>query len=225
MNESEISIENYSHAENVWNTFNIKTLGDYADLYLKTDVILLADIFEKFRRVMLNSYELDPCHYVTLPSFAFDAMLKMTGVELELLTDIDMLCFFERMVRGGLCQASLREAVANNVYTRAEKWQQKTLLTEQEEKEKARDLEPRPQDKYLMYFDINNLHGLAMTAFLPYGEFSWVTGQNLTEIIENFNEIKEHAPIGYVWEVDLKVPNHLHDFFSDLPPCPEHDKP
>ena len=82
LKDSGISEEEYQRANSVWNTFNMNTLGDYHDLYLKTDVLLLADVFEKFVRTCLNYYGLDPCHYFSAPGFSWDAMLKMTQVEL-----------------------------------------------------------------------------------------------------------------------------------------------
>lgn len=88
--ESNISDEDYAHARNVWEAFDLKTLGEYSDLYMQTDILLLADVFENFRETCYTIYGLDPAHYLTAPSLSFDAMLKYTKIEIELLTDIDM---------------------------------------------------------------------------------------------------------------------------------------
>ena len=87
-----ISDEEYSRAINIWNIFNIKNLGEYHDLYLKTNVLLLCDVFEKFINVSLIDYGLDPCHYFSSPGRAWDAMLKMTGIKFKK-NDIDMYLF------------------------------------------------------------------------------------------------------------------------------------
>lgn len=108
--------DSYAHAENVWTQFNIETLGEYSDLYLKTDILLLADIFENFREKSINSYKLDPTHSFTLPEYAWQLMLKYTNIQMELLTDIDMLLFFERGIRGGIAQCICRYTCANNIY-------------------------------------------------------------------------------------------------------------
>ena len=92
----EISDEDYQHALNVWNTFDCQTLQDYHDLYLKSDVFLLADVFENFRKTCLKYYKLDPCHYYTAPGLAWGACLKLTKQELQLLKDYDMLMMFEK---------------------------------------------------------------------------------------------------------------------------------
>ena len=115
---NEISDENYSHAQKVFKTFDCKNLADYTKLYCKSDVLLPADVFETFIDVCLKKYELDPSHYITAPSLSMDAMLKMTGVELELLTDPDMHLFFEKGMRGGISTIMGRYSKANNKYMR-----------------------------------------------------------------------------------------------------------
>lgn len=96
LNDSNITDEEYEFAKSIWNTFKVKTLKEYTHIYLKADVMLLADIFEKFRSQCLQIYELDPAHYYTTPGYSWDAMLKQTGAEIELITDIDQLMFIER---------------------------------------------------------------------------------------------------------------------------------
>ncbi|XP_070171333.1 uncharacterized protein [Polyergus mexicanus] len=109
-----ISESDYARAISVWERFRVETLGNFSDLYLKTDVLLLADVFENFRDACMRSYNLDPAYYYTLPGYTWDAMLKYTGVRFELLTDINMVMFVERGIRGGLSQCSNRYARANN---------------------------------------------------------------------------------------------------------------
>lgn len=129
-----ISDKEYMHAQNVWRKFNIKTLGEYSDLYLKSDVLLLADVFENFRNACMSTHALDPAHYFGAPGLSFDAMLKYTGVSIELLTDVDMLLFVERGIKGGLCQVNKRFAEANNQYMDEE-------------------FDPSKEKSYLMYLD------------------------------------------------------------------------
>ena len=99
LNKTHISDEDYDHALNVWKQFNLKDMGEYHDLYLKSDVLLLADVFEEFRSVCLENYQLDPAWYYTSPGLAWDAALKKTKARLELLTDPDMLLMFEEGIR------------------------------------------------------------------------------------------------------------------------------
>ena len=105
LNIDGVSDKDYEHACKVWKEFGIKNMGEYRDLYLLTDVILLANVFESFRDVCMNNYGLDPAHFYTAPGLAWKACLKKTGIRLELLQDIDMLLMFERGIRGGITQA------------------------------------------------------------------------------------------------------------------------
>ena len=91
-----ITDDRYSHAQNVWNTFKIRSVGEYYDLYLKSDILLSVDVFENFRKTFLQYYKLDLCHYFTSPGLSWDTMLKMANVQLELMTDIDMFQFIEK---------------------------------------------------------------------------------------------------------------------------------
>lgn len=134
LNEDSIDDAEYDFACEVWNKFNIKTLAEYSDLYLKTDVLLLADVFENFRATCHNIYKLDPTHYYTAAGLSFDAMLKYTGVQIELITDVEMLLFVERGIRGGISQCSKRHTRANHKYM-------KELYN------------PNEESRFLMYLD------------------------------------------------------------------------
>ena len=106
LNDEGISDENYKHAEEVWKMFEMKHLEDYHNLYNRADVLLLADVFENFRDICIKNYNLDPAHYYTAPGLAWDAALKVTRVELELLSDIDILLMVEKGIRGGVSMIS-----------------------------------------------------------------------------------------------------------------------
>ena len=191
-----ISDADYEHGQQVWNAFRCQTLGDYHDIYLRTDVLLLADIFEAFRNTSMQHYGLDPAHYLSAPGMSWDALLKMTKVELELLTDIDMHLFMEKGLRGGVCMVSKRFAKANNP--------------------QCPQYDNTKPNSWIMYQDANNLYGWAMKQLLPMGEFQWANPE-LDEVLTT----PDDAPEGYVLEVDLDYPEHLHDAHNDHPLAPE----
>ena len=194
-----ITHEQYDHAQTVWNTFNLKTMGDYHDLYLKSDTLLLADIFENFRKTCLQYYKLDPCHYFSSPGLSWDAMLKMTKIKLELMTDIDMFQFIEKGLRGGTSYIANRFSEANNKYM-----------------ENYNETEP---SKYIMYLDANNLYGWAMSQYLPTGKFKWLTKEQIKKT--NLAHFSENNDEGLILEVDLDYPQELHDLHNDYPLAPE----
>ena len=116
LTDEDISEDDYSHAEDVWKTFKLKNMGEYHDLYLKSDILLLTDVFENFRKTCLTYYGLDPLHFVSSPGLAWDAMLKMTKINLDLITDIDMQLFIKKGMRGGISYIAHRHAEGNNQY-------------------------------------------------------------------------------------------------------------
>ncbi|XP_043485181.1 uncharacterized protein LOC122513018 [Leptopilina heterotoma] len=161
LNDSNVSDEDYAHAQKVWNA----------------------------------------AHYYTTPGLTWDAMLKYTNIRVELLTDIDMVMFIERGIRGMISQCTNSYAKANNHY-----------MEKYDENEET---------SYIVYFAANNLYGWAMIQPLPHGGFGWV--ENIDNDFD-FN-ISDDGPIGYILEVDLDYPDHLHDKHSDFPFCPERLKP
>ena len=199
LNDEHISDDDYKHAQTVWETFKLKTMGEYHDLHLKTDVILLADVFENFRRTCLEYYKLDPCNYFTSPGLSWDAMLKMTDIKLELMTDIDMYQFIEKGMRGGISYIANRYGKADNKY--------------------MKEYNNKTPSKYIMYLDANNLYGWAMSQYLPTGGFRWMTQKQIDKI--DLTKYKEDNKKGLILEVDLEYPKELHHLHNDYPIGPE----
>ena len=190
----------YNHVLKIWKTFKMKSLKEYHEVYNKTDVLLLADVFEKFRDLCLKNYKLDPVYYYTTPALAWDAMLKMTGVKLELLSNVNMLLMIENGIRGGVSMVSNRYGKANNKY--------------------MKDFNKNEPSKFLTYLDTNNLYGVGMSEKLPVGGFEWMTNKEIENLFNNqIVQVWNKNPC--ILEVDLIYPEELHDLHNDYPLCPE----
>jgi hypothetical protein len=208
--------KDYEHAKTVWDFFNCKSFGDYHDIYLKTDVYILADVMENFRRMALKEFGVDPCHYFTLPSVGFDTMLKKTeehqkmqkGKKIERLQlftegEEDKYMFFEEDKTGGICSSGgVRYAKANNKY--------------------MKNYDKTKESYYLLYIDANNLYGWAMSQKLPINQLTWVdpselnTGSFLTHVFDTVD-----SDFSYFLEVDAYLPQDYHDQQNDYPCFPE----
>ena len=154
--------------------------------------LLLADIFEDFRNT-LSCYKLDPCHYLTSPGLSWAAMLNMTGINLDLITDIDMQLFNEKGMRGGISYIAHCHAQANNKY--------------------MQNFIPEKESTYITYLNANNLYGWAMSQPLPYKDFKWVEKIDVLDL----NKYTVKSQKGIILEVELKYPQELHDLHNDYP--------
>ena len=163
----------------------------------KKDVLLLADVFEKFISTCIKHYELDPCHYFSSSGLSWDAMLKMTDAKLEKTSGIEKYLFSEKETRGGVSYIAKRYAKSNNKY--------------------MNDYDPEKPSTFIIYLDKNNLYGWSMSEYLPYEKFEWL------ENIHGFDvmSINEKNDIGYILEVDLEYLKELHKLHNDYSLDPE----
>ena len=192
LNDCGVSDEDFDHAKRIWKEFGVKNLGEYHDLYLKSDVLLLTDVFEEFRNFCLENYSLDPAWYYTSPGLSWDALLKHSKIKLELLTDPDVLLLFEKGIRGGISMIPNRFGKANNKFM-------------------GDTFDPSQPSKFITYLDANNLYGWAMMKPLPVGDFKWMEEK----------ELKHWKDFPCILEVDLEYPRDLHDLHNDYPLAPE----
>ena len=160
LNMEDINDIDYRHANNVFKICKLENLGNYHDLYVQSDTLLLADVFNNIRNICLKEYELDPAHFLSLPGLAWQACLKKTNIGLELLTDYDMLLMVEKGIRGGICHSIQRYAKTNNKY--------------------MKNYNKNEESSYIQYLDANNVYGWAMSQKLPVNGFKWIdTSENL----------------------------------------------
>ena len=184
---SGVSDEDYAHARRVFDFFECQNMLQYCQLYCALDVILLAECFMSFRREVLLEFELDPCHFISLPQLAFQCMLKQTGVQLDYITDIDMILMLEGGIRGGVSFIATRHAVAD-------------------ERTKIIDM------------DANNLYGGAQACPQPTSDFAWMDPAAVAA--KDWSQYSDDDEMGYILEVDLSYPAHLHEAHNSLPLAP-----
>ena len=170
LNLKDITNKSYTHAQKVWEVFEIKNQSEKHGLYVQSDTLWLADVLENFRDKSIEIYELDPSYFVFAPGLAWKACLKKAEVELELLTDLDMLLMNEEGVRGGICHVIYRHAKASNKY--------------------MNNYHKNIESSYLMHLDANNLYGWEMSQKLPVDGFKWVKYLFMfnEDFIKNYDE-------------------------------------
>ena len=203
LSRNDITDEAYEFAQKVWETFNCKTLQDYMEIYLLADVLLLCDVFESFRSNCLSDYELDPVHYFSSAHFTFDAFLRKSRANLELLSDINQYLFFRKGIRGGMSMVCKRFSVANNKYM-------------------GSTYDSSMPSKYIIDLDCNNLYGRAMLDYLPVGGFTWVEPRFIS--LKSLLHLPPDAEYGYILDVSFSYPSSLHDYHADYPLAPTKTK-
>lgn len=179
--EENISKESYLHACEVWDKFKVKNLLEYLKLYVTSDTLQLACVYQNFREICMNNFNLDPVWYYSAPGLSFDAALSITKIRLELLTDYEMLLFIERSIRGGMNFCNTKKAVAKNSY-----------------------LDPNHSgpSNFILYFDVNGLYSHSMKLFLPTSNFRWANVKRFTA--EYILNLKDDSSRGYFLEVDME---------------------
>lgn len=158
-------------AYETWKFFQMKTFKDWHDHYLRVDVKGLSDVFEAFRRLCMEIYQVDPCYYFTAPGMFNDALYKKTGARVELITDVDMYNFFEKGIRGGLSVQVNRFSKANHLHLKSHNRNELT--------------------KFILYGDANNLYGFAMKQSLPYSHYEWEEMKPAKQWVNYVNHIKQ----------------------------------
>lgn len=190
------SEQDYKHAVSVWNELKCKTFKDYHQAYLMSDVFLLADVFTNYRKICMNTYGLDPANFVTAPSFTYTNWLKFSNISIETLTNLEMYNFFSNAKRGGMC--SIGEICYANVYNK--------------------------DNECIIGLDMNALYPTSMLFPLPIGDYQWVSIEEGMKALEDYDFNKFYDATykyGYYFEVDISVPQEIHDYLSPYPLFPE----
>lgn len=201
LRECHIDQQDYQHSQRVWSHFKCKNLLDYMIIYLISDVILLADVFENYRSFFLAKFSLDCTKYLSLPGLSYDCMLKYTKIKLDFIYDLETYEFLKKGLRGGVAMIPLRYARANNP--------------------QLENYDPKEPTTHLVYLDCNALYSSIMTKKIPYRDLRW-TSKTVEEIKAILKDYTPNSNIGYYIECDLHYPIKIHDLTKDLPLAPEH---
>ena len=204
------SDEDYAKAQTIWNAFNCENMQKFCQVYVYSDVILLAEVFANFKEEIYKAFELDVCQYLSTPHISMDAMLKMTGVKLELLDDPEMIDLVSKSIRGGVSYAGLRYAKTR----KRQRVGEGVRLTEVDTGAYHGD-----DGTCLAYFDKNNLYGEAMMRPLPVGKYRWLTDEELAEFSLD-SVTGEDGGKGYILDVTLSYPKELHLKHNAFPLAP-----
>ena len=193
LNNKNISNDEYKHAMKVFETLKCENLMEYSISYLKTDICHLSDVFQKFSDFAYKTYNLDPRHSYTLPGYSWQSMLKMTKIELELISDSDMYLYLMDTKRGDICVINKKFVKADDIFTRK-------VHDESSDKKVTKKLKTSDLNKFVLYLDANNLYGNSMGKPLPYKNFKW--SDDLTLDPNNLQK--------GIYEVDIEKPKELH---------------
>jgi len=196
-----ITGEEYARAKTVWKRMNCRNLEEYLAVYLMSDVLLLADCFENFRRVCQKNFLLDPARFLSLPHLAWNALLLHTNVKLEILPSTDMYFFIKRGIRGGV--ASIMHRFVDDINI----------------PEMGKEFQPDKARKEIASFDCTNLYGLALCKSLPLRGYRWLSAGEINAF--EIESVSAKSETGYILSVDLEYPDRLHDEHDMLPLCPE----
>ena len=199
LSETNITNEDYNHALKVWHMFKPKNLMEYAVIYCKTDVRLLAEAVFDMREKIWRDFKLDICAYLSLPMLSKDMWLKHSGQSLDLLYDQEMSFLVMNSIRGGLCFINQRSAGEGSLHE---------------------EMESVLKKGHIFYLDINNLYGFAMSMALPHSDFKWMTDEEV-ERFDPMVDIDVNGERGFILEVDLEYPEELHDAHNSFPLAPE----
>lgn len=195
-----ISREEYSHAKQMFKLLKCKNLGEYLLAYLRNDVTLLADVMENFRHNCYRTYKLDIAKYVSLPGYAFDSMLLLTGVQLELLTEVEQYDFIQSSIKGGICSQYKKYAKANDP-------------------DLMEDFDPEKPVSFLAFLDCNSLYAYSLKKRLPVKGFRWLTQEEIDDF--SLEKVKSKSSVSFILECDLEYPKEKHEEHSGFPLAPE----
>ena len=200
LTETNISEVDYAHGQNVFHVFQCQDMLEYCELYCELDTALLAEVIITFRAMVQNEFRVDSARYISIPQLAFDCMLRTLKQPIGLMSDPDMILMCEQNVRGGVSFVGERHVST------------KTTNDFPSVEDYERDVHDN-----LFYIDANNLYSVAQSAPMPLGDYAWASSEEINHLQDNLTHIPDDSTTGYILEVDLEYPSHLHETHDTLP--------